>query len=358
MKTFQAVATALALSALPLLAQDKPNPQETDKPVARVNGRAIAQSELDRAVAALKKQFAAYGRNVSDEQTPQMRYDLLQQMITHELVLEEARGHEATNLTEQVNKQIEAAKLQLGGEEEFTKALAEMDVSATEYAKRVREDLMVRERIRQLNESETKVTPEEVKTFYDNNRAKMSIPERVSARHILIRVSPDAPEEEKKAKRTQIESLKTLIKEGEKFEDVARKYSEDKGSGANGGDLGTFGRGQMVPEFENAAFSLKTNVVSDVVTTQFGYHILLVTEHLPAGERSLEDAKADIEKYLRYAKGQQVTADHIKKLRDAAKIEILLPKPETAAAPAPAPEAKPSKPLPTVETKPVAAPKP
>ena len=138
---------------------------------------------------------------------------------------------------------------------------------------------------------------------------------------------------------------------------MARKFSEDKISARNGGDLGVFSRGQMVPEFENVAFSLKTNEVSDIVTTKFGYHLMLVTEHSPASDRSLEDAKGDIEKYLRCTKGQEVTAEHIKKLRDAAKIEILLPKPEAAAAaPVPAVTAVPPKPLPTVETKPVAAP--
>jgi parvulin-like peptidyl-prolyl isomerase len=140
---------------------------------------------------------------------------------------------------------------------------------------------------------------------------------------------------------------------------VARKFSEDPISARAGGDLGYFGRGQMVPEFEMVAFSLKTNTVSDVITTKFGYHLLFVTDHQPAGDRSFDDVKADIEKYLRSLKDREIATAHIKKLRDTGKYEVLLPKPE---APKPAPSASvvtpPVRVPPTVETKPVAAPKP
>lgn len=356
------LSVALAVTLLPMMAHAQkpegttPAAHKPEDAAARVNGHALTWGELDKAVAALKKQFTAYGRTVTDEQVPLLRYDVLQQMVTHELVLQEAHGHEPADLEESLNKQIDNIKLQLGGDDAFKKALAEMDVTLPEYSKRVREDLIVRERIRQIADAQTKVTPEEVKAFYDKNLDKMKVPESVHASHILIQVPQDATDEVKKAKRTQIESVQSLLKGGEKFADVAKKFSEDKISAPNGGDLGYFNRGQMVPEFESVAFTLKTNTVSDVVTTKFGYHVLLVTEHTQAKDRSLEDAKVDIEKYLRYNQGQEVTADHIKKLRDAAKIEILLPKPETAAAPAPAVSAGPSKPLPTVETKPVAAP--
>lgn len=358
MKILSAVGIAFVATLLPVMAQEKSGHKPEDA-AARVNGQSLTWGEMDKAVAALRKQFTAYGRTVTDEQEPLLRYDVLQQMITHELVLQEARGHEPADLDESVKKQIDTVKLQLGGEDAFKKALTDMAVTLPEYSKRVREDLIVRERIRQIAEAQTKVTPEDVKSFYDKNRDKMKSPESVHASHILIQVPQDATDEVKNAKRAQIESAQAALKKGEKFADVAKKFSEDKISAANGGDLGFFNRGQMVPEFESIAFSQKTNVVSDIVTTKFGYHILLVAEHTLAHDRSLDDAKADIEKYLRYNQGQEVTASHIKKLRDSAKIDVLLPKPEAAAAsPAPAVPTAPVKPLPTVETKPVAAPKP
>jgi parvulin-like peptidyl-prolyl isomerase len=197
-----------------------------------------------------------------------------------------------------------------------------------------------------------------VRKFYDENPDKMKLPERVRASHILIAVPKDATDEVKKQKRTQIESVQTLLKGGEKFADTARKFSEDPISARSGGDLGYFGRGQMVPEFEIVAFSLPTNTVSEIVVTKFGYHLLLITDHQPAGVRSFNDVKADIEKYLRSLQEREIAAAHIKKLRENGKFEVLLPKPPT---PQPAPAASvvtPPVKAPTVETKPVAAPKP
>ena len=187
MKTLPAVAIALAVGLLPLIAEDKPQAaHKPDEAVAHVNNRTLTWGELAKAVAALKKQFTSYGRNVTDEQLPLLRYDVLQQMVTHELVLQEARGHEPANLDEQVKQQLDTAKTQLGSEEAFTKALADMDVTLADYSKRVREDMIVRERIQQIAETQTKVTPEDIKDFYDSNRDKMKLPERVHASHILI----------------------------------------------------------------------------------------------------------------------------------------------------------------------------
>ena len=230
--------------------------------------------------------------------------------------------------------------------------------SARSTTQRLRDDLTVQEYLRQIAEASIKVTPEDVREFYDSNREKMRVPERVRASHILIAVPQDATGEVKSQKRTQIESVQTLLKNGDKFSVLASKYSEDPVSARNGGDLGYFGRGQMVPEFEQVAFSLKTNEVSEIVTTQYGYHILLVTDHQMSGERTFDEVKSDIEKFLRATKEREIAAEHIKKLRDTGKYEILLPKPEpVAAAAAPSVVTSPVKAAPTVETKPVAAPK-
>jgi peptidyl-prolyl cis-trans isomerase C len=180
-----------------------------------------------------------------------------------------------------------------------------------------------------------------VRAFYDKNPDQFKQPETVRASHILIRVTADASDTVKKEKRTQIDSVRTLVKNGEKFADVAKKFSEDPSSAVNGGDLGFFGRGQMVPEFDTAAFSLKTNEISEVITTQFGYHVLMVTDRKPAQTIPFDQVKEDLAKYLKQRKGADITRDQVASLRKAAKIEILLPE---------APS------LPGVETAPVQAP--
>jgi len=154
----------------------------------------------------------------------------------------------------------------------------------------------------------------------------------------------------KKEKRSQIEAALALVKGGSKFADVAKKVSEDPGSAENGGDLGYFPRGRMVPEFDTAAFSLKTNEISGVITTQFGYHILQVTGRKPAGTMSFDEVKDKLTDYLKQRKGSEVTRTYVAELRGSAKVEVLLPPP------APAPLSLTDPTVPTVQTAPVQAP--
>jgi len=350
-----------ALLAVTASAQDKPAPvpppAPTHKPddvVARVGETTIKWRDVDTAVRAFTRQFAANGREFPADQLAQLQYNIVNDMVSHEVVVQASRGHEPKDLDAQAQTQIAQAKLQLGGDEGFNKALEEMGMSRAEYEKRLREGLVAQAAIKQLVEDKVKISDAESKKFYDENRSKFLTPERVRASHILILLPADATAEVKAQKMTLIKAAQSLVKGGDKFEDVARKFSEDPGSATQGGDLSYFTRDRMVKEFADAAFTLKTNQVSDVVTTQFGYHLIKVTDHKPAGERPYVEAKEDIDRFLKNQKGQEVVQDYVEGLRAKAKIEILLPKVE--AAPVSPHSAPSSKPMPTVETKPVAAP--
>ena len=198
-------------------------------------------------------------------------------------------------------------------------------MSRVEFEQRTRDGVLVIEALRQIVNDKVKVSPEEIKSFYETNITRFREPEMVRASHILVRVTPDASEEVKKAKKVEINAARALVVNGEKFADIARKVSEDPGSARNGGDLNFFPRGAMMPEFERAAFALQTNQVSEVITTSFGYHILLVTDRKAAKQLSLDDVKADIEQFLRSRKGSEVVHEHIKTLRSKAKVAVLLP---------------------------------
>jgi len=267
--------------------------------------------------------------------------DILDELIGRELLRQEGSKHIPVDIDKQVQEQIDQVTAQVGGQEQLKKTLAETGITPDEYAKRVRDNVIIRGAIESAVDKEVKIAPEDVRAYYDKNPDQFKQPEMVRASHILIRCAPDATDEVKKEKRTQIDSVRALVKGGEKFADVAKKFSEDPGSGANGGDLGFFGRGQMVPEFDAAAFSLKTNEVSDVITTQFGYHVLMVTGHKPAQTVPFDQVKDDLAKFLKQRKGNDVTRDQVASLRKAAKVEILAPEPPAT---------------PVVETKPVQAP--
>ena len=162
-----------------------------------------------------------------------------------------------------------------------------------------------------------KISDEEAKKFYDSNPAMFKQPERVHARHILV--SGDE----------ELAKVQSELKAGKSFDVVAKEYSRDPGSAANGGDLGEFPRGMMVPEFEKAAFELKNpGDVSEPVKTQFGWHIIKLEERIPESVMPFEQVKDRLTNELKDQKTQQVLQDKAKELESKYKVERLTDKPK------------------------------
>lgn len=154
------------------------------------------------------------------------------------------------------------------------------------------------------------IPTEELQQYYNNNLAKYDSTE-VKARHILVR-------DEAKAK-----SLYDQVKaKPAKFSELAKANSEDKGSGANGGDLGFFTRGRMVPEFETAAFALKVGEISQPVKTQFGFHIIIVDERKENGVKPFEEVKGEIENELKRGKSQEVVTAAIEDVKAKMNLKV------------------------------------
>ena len=147
-------------------------------------------------------------------------------------------------------------------------------------------------------------------------------PERVRASHILLTVNKGDPDSLRTRKKTEAQRILGELKKGADFAEEARKFS-DCPSKTQGGDLGYFERGRMVPEFEKTAFALKTGQMSGIVETQFGYHIIKVTDHAQASTVPFDQAKQDIEQYLTQQKKQQALTSYFDSLRSVSKIEYL-----------------------------------
>jgi len=148
--------------------------------------------------------------------------------------------------------------------------------------------------------------------------------ERVKARHILLRVDKDASFKDKSAARRKLADLRAKIVAGADFSEMAQKFSDDKGSAVRGGDLGAFMRGQMVPPFEKAAFSLPVGQVSDIVETDFGFHLILVDEKRAAAKLRYEDVEDDLKEYLFRVNAQKTFEEYVQQLRKTASIKVLI----------------------------------
>ncbi|WP_028575688.1 SurA N-terminal domain-containing protein [Desulfonatronovibrio hydrogenovorans] len=152
------------------------------------------------------------------------------------------------------------------------------------------------------------VTMEEIERYYQTHLSEFTREERVSARHILIMVDEDAAQEDQTQALEKINRIRAELDQGTGFADLAEKYS-DCPSAAQGGDLGSFRRGQMVPEFEQAAFALEPGQISEPVRTMFGWHLIMVEEHIPAGTRDLDEVRAQIRMRVGEEKAMDQLAD-------------------------------------------------
>jgi parvulin-like peptidyl-prolyl isomerase len=135
---------------------------------------------------------------------------------------------------------------------------------------------------------------EEARTLYSQRASIYDVPEQVRARHVLLKIAPDATEAENAETEARAREVLKRLRDGEDFATVATEISEDPGSKESGGDLGLFGRGQMVKPFEDVAFSLEPGELSDVVRSDFGFHIIRVEEHNLAKQTPFEEVREQL----------------------------------------------------------------
>jgi foldase protein PrsA len=206
----------------------------------------------------------------------------VEQLIADKIVASEAKKQKITISDEELNKEVDKLKESYGGEEVFEQVLASNNTTVDV----LKEDLKNYLTMRKLIEPQIKITDEELKTYFDENKDSLGEAEQVKASHILI-------EDESTAK-----EIKQKLADGADFAELAKEYSTDEGSKENGGELGFFPRGTMVTEFEDVAFSLPINEISEPVKSDYGYHIIKVEEKKDAKEANFDDSKAAIKETL------------------------------------------------------------
>ncbi len=295
-----------------------PAPAPPQGVIARVNGIDINAVELRRA-----EKIMLRGQTVPADQQAAVDKQAVKQLISAELLYQGAAKQEYKDLEKDIDEKLVKGKSRFKTEEEFQKAIKDLEMNEKELREYTRRDLLITRFIEKTFVPKVTVSESDVRAFYDKNPDKFSQAESVKASHILIGVESAATPEAKKKAREKAESLRKELAGGADFATLAKGNSTCPSS-KQGGDLGSFGKGQMVPPFENAVFALKPGEMSDVVETQFGYHIIKLTEKKPAVVTDYKEVKPKIEEFL---KGQGVNESIQKYIADsekAAKIEILL----------------------------------
>ena len=297
----------------------KPMPAQLPDVLARVNGEAVTKTDLDRLIKNLE---LGNGPIPADRRDEIMR-GALDQLITMTALAQEAKSRNVSATDAEVDARVKQMRSQFPSEEEFNKALADRNMTLERLKADTRNDTMIGKMLDAEVAKEAAITDEQVKEFYDKNPDKFAQGESVRASHILIKAAESADEATKQKARAQIDDVLKQAKGGADFAKLAQQHSQD-GSAAQGGDLGFFTRGRMVPPFEQAAFALQPGQISDVVTTQFGYHIIKLVEKRPPSTMPMEQVSDQIRQYLDRQKKQQRGRAFIDSVKSKAKIEVLV----------------------------------
>jgi len=299
----------------------KPVPPQLPEIVARVNGETINGVELEKAVKMLEGRA---GGPVPAEQRDRVFRGVLDEMIGYKLLVQEAKARKIAVPDADIEAQVAQIRSQFPNQQQFDQALAAQKMTIQDVRDDARSEMSVEKLVEGEIAAKIAVKPEAVTDFYQKNQDKFQQGPRVRASHILISVPQNADAATKQQAKTKAETILKDLKAGKDFAAAAKENSQDPGSAVNGGDLGFFEKGQMVPPFEQAAFALNAGDMSDLVETQFGYHIIKVAEKQTQHVVPIDEAKGQIEQYLSQQNRQAETQAFVDALKAKAKIEILI----------------------------------
>uniref|UniRef100_C6E6B4 PpiC-type peptidyl-prolyl cis-trans isomerase n=1 Tax=Geobacter sp. (strain M21) TaxID=443144 RepID=C6E6B4_GEOSM len=299
---------------------EKPAAAQKSPAVVRVNGTPITQLDVERAVKVMLAQ------NKIDQPLPpelqkQAESAALEQLTAAELLYQEASKSKIPDLDKMIEQKVSQNRQKFKTEAELVEALSALEMTLPDLEEFTRKEIVLSTYIAEHFQTKASVSDEEVKKFYDDNlNTYFKKPESVKASHILVGTDEKATPEDRKKAKEKAEALLKRLQAGEEFAALAKDESTCP-SATQGGNLGEFGREEMVPQFEEAAFKLKPGEMSGVVETKFGYHIIKVTGKQEAAAEKLESVKETIVEFLKKQKAQQELSSFIDKLKKEAKIE-------------------------------------
>ncbi len=295
--------------------------------VARVDSEPITERDV-------YQEIDSIASRVKDQLSPAQFAQRRTLLFSHGLdrcidniLLDQAAEEEGIKIDEQALKEQVQSIREANGidtDEKYQAFLKAQDLSEKEFLNILRRQ-MLRGKILDAHTPEAdEPSEEDVSDFYEKNPNYFIEDERVRASHILLKVEPDTPEQSKLQIKQKLADIKTNIEEGKTTFEEAAKENSDCPSKARGGDLGYFKKGQMVPEFEKVAFTMDPGAISDVFETQFGYHLVKVTDHSEEHKLPLDEVSDKIKQYLEQQDRQEKIVAYLKSLRDDAEIETLV----------------------------------
>ena len=285
--------------------------------VARVNGVDIKadeyRTELDK--------ITSRGAKIPPERMERIKQNILKRIIEKQLIDQEIAKQQIEVTPAEIDAAVEEYKKRFRTDEQFQNYLRHGKVTIDQIRERMRAKAALEKLIEKTGN--LKVDDAEALEFYGKNERFYVEKAGVRASHILVKVDEGAPQDKVDAAQAKIKEAQAALAKGEDFGEVAKKFSEGP-SAPKGGDLGFFGKGQMVKPFEDVAFALETGKLSDPVRTRFGFHVIKVFEKREERKKPFDEVKSQILESLRNKKFFKERRSLIQRLNQSAEIEKFL----------------------------------
>jgi parvulin-like peptidyl-prolyl isomerase len=293
----------------------------------RVNGVEISNQRFDAFYQEYRRPrgINVAGRGDYLQKLTQLRREAMELMVEQELVRQAAEAQGIEVSTEEIDAALAEVSEPFENPDDFTRRLQTEGFTQDSYREHLARMIAASKYLDGIRAGVATVSDAELETYYRDNEVRLTLPEQVRVRHILLTWKPMGTRDDRAAIREQMAPILDKARAGDDFAALAREYSDDSATAQNGGDTGLFHRGQMVPAFEEVAFALQPGEISDPVDTPFGVHILRLEERKEARLLPLDEVREQLREHIREEKMEVAVKQETERLRQEAEVAILIP---------------------------------
>ncbi len=300
---------------------DEEKMSDASQVVAKVNGTPVTEAELEKALDIYVPPGSFHGKKAFQKRE-QYKEQALEQLIETELIYQEAKRRGMTVSKKDIDNMVKDAEKKYKDKKAFEKALKSSGITMPEYRDKLARNELVKRLTKEEVEDKSKYSDKELEDYFNENKPKFLRPEGFRIKHILIKVNPSEPEEQRIEANKKAKDIIERIKAGENFSELAYNYSDDPFR-VKGGDFGWVHRGRLEPEVESIMYGLEVGQTSELVETIYGYHIIRLEEKRPAEQLDFQDVKDKLRKDKESNRYKERKEEFINSLRQKAKIEII-----------------------------------
>jgi peptidyl-prolyl cis-trans isomerase C len=317
-----AIMIGLMISVLPAWGDTK-KPQAEER-AAVVNGSMITMEEFNGEALLVQRSVLGMGKPLTCAQIANIQKEVVESLIRREILHQESLKAGIKIDKQDITKEIDTIKKQFLSDAEYKNELTRRNLSEEVLRAQLERNLFISKYVEQQFLKKGKVTDADVKAYYESHLSALKQPLQVRVSHILVQFDSKSDPARKQEARRKAEKILNDLKDGKDFKTIAREQS-DGPTRTSGGDLGYIRMGQLEKQFESVVFNLKKDEISDVIETNYGYHLFKVTDRKPESIVSFDNVKEQIKQLLLQEKAKKEADEYARKLREKSDVKILLP---------------------------------